>query len=57
MHVDLPITRRLGLTDAAIGLAAQQCGCSVVTNDSGLYVALLEEGVSVLKFDDLREML
>jgi len=49
--------RRLGLTDAAIGLAAKQRGCSVVTNDSGLYVALLEEGVSVLKFDDLREML
>lgn len=49
--------RRLGLTDAAIGLAVKQRGCSVVTNDSGLYVALLEEGASVLRFDDLREML
>jgi len=49
--------RRLGLTDAAIGLAAKQRGCSVVTNDSALHIALLEEGVSVLKFDDLREML
>lgn len=49
--------RRLGLTDAAIGLAAKQRGCSVVTNDSDLYLALLEEGASVLKFDDLREML
>src|SRR5262249_2597809 len=49
--------RRLGLTDAAIGLAARQRGCSVVTDDSDLYVALLEEGASVLKFDDLRAML
>ena len=49
--------RRLGLTDAAIGLAAKQRGCSVVTNDSGLYLALSEEGASVLKFDDLRELL
>jgi len=38
--------RRLGLTDAAIGLSAKQRGCSVVTNDPGLYAALLEEGVS-----------
>lgn len=49
--------RRLGLTDAAIGLAAKQRGCSVVTNDSGLYRALLGESASVLKFDDLRAML
>lgn len=49
--------RRLGLADAAIGLAVQRCGCSVVTNDSGLYVSLLESGASVVKFDDLREML
>jgi len=49
--------RRLGLTDAAIGFVAKQRGCSVVTNDSGLYAALLEEGVPVLRFDDLREML
>jgi predicted nucleic acid-binding protein len=31
-----PLYSRLGLTDAAIGLAAKQHGCSVVTNDSGL---------------------
>ena len=49
--------RRLGLTDAAIGLAAKQRGCSVLTNDSDLYLALLEDGASVLKFDDLRKML
>jgi predicted nucleic acid-binding protein len=49
--------RRLGLTDAAIALAAKQQGCSVVTNDSDLYVALLQEGASVVKFDYLREML
>ena len=49
--------RRLGLTDAAIGLAVKQRGCSVITNDSGLYLALSEEGVSVLRFDDLRDML
>ena len=48
---------RLGLTDAAIGLAAKQRGCSVVTNDSDLYRALLEEGASVIKFDHLRDML
>lgn len=49
--------RRLGLTDAAIGLAARFKGCSVLTNDSKLYVALLEDGASVLRFDDLRAML
>ncbi len=49
--------RRLGLTDAAIGLAVKQHGCSVITNDSDLYLTLLEEGASVLKFDDLRAML
>lgn len=48
---------RLGLTDAAIGLAARQRGCSVVTDDSNLYIALSEEGTSVVKFDHLREML
>jgi rRNA-processing protein FCF1 len=52
-----PYYRRLGLTDAAIGVAAKQRGCSVVTNDSGLYRALVEEGASVLNFDDLRKML
>ena len=49
--------QRLGLTDAVIGVAARQSGCSVLTNDSDLYLALLQEGASVLKFDDLRSML
>jgi hypothetical protein len=49
--------RRLGLTDAAIGLAAKRHGCSVITSDAGLYLALLEEDASVLTFDDLRQML
>ena len=48
---------RLGLTDAAIGLATKMRGCSVVTSDANLYVALLEDGASVLRFDDLRAML
>jgi predicted nucleic acid-binding protein len=52
-----PYYRRLGLTDAVIGVAVRQRGCSVVTNDSGLYRALVEEGASVLNFDDLRKML
>jgi rRNA-processing protein FCF1 len=49
--------RRLGLTDAAISLAVRQCGCSVLTSDSDLYLALSEEGLSVINFDDLRAML
>jgi hypothetical protein len=52
-----PYYCRLGLTDAAIGLAARKCGCSVITNDSDLYMALVHEGASVLKFDHLRAML
>jgi hypothetical protein len=48
---------RLGLTDAAIGLAAKQQGCSVLTNDLNLYLALLEQDISVVKFDHLRDML
>lgn len=49
--------RRLGLTDAAISLTVKRRGCSVLTNDSDLYVALREEGASVVKFDHLRELL
>jgi predicted nucleic acid-binding protein len=48
---------RLGLTDAAIGLAARRRGCSVITNDSDLYRALLEEGASAIYFDELRTIL
>jgi len=49
--------RRLGLTDAAIVLVARRQGCSVITNDFGLYLALLEQGESVVNFDDLRKLL
>lgn len=52
-----PYYQRLGLTDAALSLAARQQGCSVVTSDSGLYTALLAEGTPVVKFDRLREYL
>jgi predicted nucleic acid-binding protein len=52
-----PYYRRLGLTDAAIVMVARQQGCSVLTNDSGLYTALSEEGASVVKFDHLRDLL
>ena len=50
-----PYYQRLGLTDAALGLAAKELGCSVVTSDSDLYVALSAEGTPVVKFEDLRE--
>jgi predicted nucleic acid-binding protein len=52
-----PHYQRLGLTDAALGFAAKQQGCSVVTNDSDLYLALSEEGTPVVKFDHLRVLL
>jgi hypothetical protein len=48
---------RLGLTDAAIGLAAKEQGCSVLTNDLNLYLALLEQDASVVRFDYLRDLL
>jgi outer membrane protein assembly factor BamB len=41
-------------TDAPIVLAAKQQGCSVLTNDSGLFIALSGDGISVVKFDQLR---
>jgi len=49
--------RRLGLTDAAIVLVAKRQGCSVMTNDYGLYLALLQEGLSAIHFDDLHKLL
>jgi len=52
-----PLYRRLGLTDAAVAVAARQLGCSVITNDAALYSALLGEGRVVVKFDRLRELL
>lgn len=52
-----PLYTRLGLTDAAIAVAAKQRGCSVVTNDAGLYAASSADGTTVVKFDHLREFL
>jgi predicted nucleic acid-binding protein len=48
---------RLGLTDAAIAEAARLQGCSVLTNDSGLYAALADAGSYVAMFNHLRDML
>jgi rRNA-processing protein FCF1 len=47
----------LGLTDAAIATAAKLQGCSVLTNDSRLFAALATEGVPVLMFNHLRQLL
>ena len=52
-----PLYFRLGLTDAAIARAARLQGCSVLTNDSGLYAALSEEGSSVAMFNLFRAFL
>ena len=48
---------RLGLTDAAIAEAAKRHHCSVLTNDSGLYAALANEGSSVALFNHFRNLL
>lgn len=52
-----PVYLRLGITDAAIAAAARQNGCSVLTNDSGLYTALSADGLHVVMFDHIRECL
>ena len=52
-----PLFMRLGLTDAAIAEAARLHHCSVLTNDSGLYAALADEGSSVAMFNHLRDLL
>src|SRR5690606_28488561 len=52
-----PSYLRLGLTDAAIAQAARLQGCSVLTNDSGLYTALADEGSYVAMFNGLRDLL
>ncbi len=49
-----PLYKRLGLTDATIAEAARLHRCSVLTNDSGLFAALANEGSSVAMFDHLR---
>lgn len=52
-----PLYMRLGLTDAAIAEAARLQRCSVLTNDSGLYSALADEGSSVAMFNHFRDLL
>lgn len=52
-----PLYLRLGLTDSAIAAVARRHGCSVLTNDSGLYTALSADGLHVMMFDDLRKLL
>lgn len=52
-----PLYLRLGLTDAAIAQAGKLQGCSVLTNDSGLYAALANEGSFVALFNHLRDLL
>jgi rRNA-processing protein FCF1 len=45
----------LGLTDAAIAVAAREHKCVVLTDDLGLYLSLTNEGLPVVKFSHLRE--
>ena len=52
-----PLYMRLGLTDAAIVKAASLYHCSVLTDDSGLYAALANDGSSVAMFNHLRDWL
>jgi predicted nucleic acid-binding protein len=52
-----PLYLRLGLTDAAIVHTARLQGFSVLTNDSGPYAALADEGSYVAMFNHLRDLL
>jgi predicted nucleic acid-binding protein len=45
---------RLGLTDAAIAMAARQYGCTVLTDDLDLYLQLSTAGLSVENFTHTR---
>ncbi len=48
--------RDLGLTDAAISVAAREHECVVLTDDLGLFLSLTSEGLPVTKFSHLREL-
>jgi rRNA-processing protein FCF1 len=48
--------KRLGLTDAAISVAAREYKCGVLTDDFDLYLELEREGLTVTKFSHLREI-
>lgn len=45
----------LGLADSAISVVAREQQCEVLTDDLGLYLSLLREGLPVVKFSHLRE--
>jgi predicted nucleic acid-binding protein len=53
---DHPAYSRLGLTDAAISIAALENGFAVLTDDLNLYLTLSEQGTSVLNFTHLRQL-
>jgi hypothetical protein len=48
---------QFGLTDAALLLAAQKHGCSIITDDGPLYHILHAEEASVIKFGELLKSL
>lgn len=62
-EAEMPSTRaaesrsyeRLGLTDAAIVMAAREHRCTVLTDDLDLYVALYHAGIKAINFSHLRE--
>jgi hypothetical protein len=47
---------RLGLVDSAISIVAREQKCSVLTDDFALYLSLMKEGLSAVKFTHLREL-
>jgi hypothetical protein len=47
---------KLGLVDAAISIVAREQKCSVLTDDFGLYLSLMKEGLPAVKFTHLREL-
>lgn len=46
---------RLGITDAAIFVTAEEHGCTVLTDDLDLYLALSQSTLPVINFTHLRE--
>ena|SRR5579884_272202 len=49
-----PVYARLGLADAAIAAAASSTGCTVLTDDLDLYLALMRQQIGVVNFTHLR---
>lgn len=52
--VDERAFERLGLTDAAIGCAARELSCAVLTDDLDLYLDLSRSHTAVYNFSHLR---